>query len=76
VSTNRSAYAFAARRDLYGLDNGIGQDCVKRYGELPGPVADKEPEVRGAITQIHQQVRICCTVHGPSGFAVTPRKCT
>jgi len=23
---------------------------------LPGPVADQEPEARGAITQIHQQV--------------------
>ena len=45
-------------------------------GELLGPVADKEPEARGAITQIHQQVADCCTVHGPSGFAVTPRMCT
>ena len=51
-----SVRARAARRDPYGLDPGIGQDCVKRYGELPGPVADKEPEARGAITQIHQQV--------------------
>ena len=33
-------------------DSGPGrQDCVERLGELPGPVADQEPEVRGAITQ-------------------------
>ena len=46
----------AARRDLHGFDTGAGQDCVERFGELPGPVADQEPEARGAITQIHQQV--------------------
>jgi len=46
----------AARRDLHGFDTGAGQDCVERFGELPGPVADQEPEVRGAIAQIHQQV--------------------
>ena len=46
----------APGRDLHGLDTGIGQDCVERLGELPGPVADQEPEARGAITQIHQQV--------------------
>jgi hypothetical protein len=38
-----SVRARAARRDLYGLDTGIGQDCVKRHGELPGPVAEQEP---------------------------------
>ena len=43
-------------RDLHGLDTDAGQDRVKRCGELPGPVADQEPEIRGAITQIHQQV--------------------
>jgi hypothetical protein len=30
--------ARAARRDLHRLDTGIGQDCVERCGELPGPV--------------------------------------
>lgn len=29
---------------------------TQRRGELPGPIPDKEPEVRGAITQIHQEV--------------------
>jgi hypothetical protein len=48
--------ARAAGRDLHGLDAGVGQDCVERLGELPGPVTDQVPEVRSAITQIHQQV--------------------
>ena len=46
----------ASGRDLHGLDTGAGQDCVERLGELPGPVADQEPEAGGAITQIHQEV--------------------
>ena len=50
-------------RDLDRFDTGIGQDRVERGAELPGPVPDKEPEVGGAIAE----------VHGPSGFAVTPR---
>jgi hypothetical protein len=60
----KSVRARTARRELYGLGSRIGQNCVKRYGELPGPVADKEPEVRGAITQIHQQVAnlLCATI--------------
>jgi len=32
-----SVRALAAGRDLHDLDTGIGQDCVKRFGELPGP---------------------------------------
>ena len=46
----------AAGRDRHGLDPGLGQDCVERLSELPGPVTDQEPEARGAITQIHQRV--------------------
>jgi hypothetical protein len=42
----------AARRDLHSLNPGVGQDRVKRRGELPGPVPDQEPEVRSPITQI------------------------
>ena len=30
---------------FHGLDTGVGQDCVERLGELPGSVADQEPEV-------------------------------
>ena len=51
-----SVRARTSGRDLHGLDTSAGQDCAKRFGELPGPVADQEPEARGAITQIHQQV--------------------
>ncbi len=36
-----SVRAGAPGRDLHGLDTGIGQDGVKRCGELPGPVADQ-----------------------------------
>ena len=51
-----SVRALAAGRALHDLDTGIGQDCVKRLGELPGPVAEQEPEAHGAITQIHHEV--------------------
>ncbi len=44
-----SVRARAPGRDLHDLDAGIGQDRVKRRGELPGPVPDREPEFRGAI---------------------------
>ena len=46
----------APGRDPHRLDTGTGQDRVERFGELPGPVADQEPEVRGPITQIHEQI--------------------
>jgi len=48
--------ARATGRDLHGLDPGVGQDCVERLGELPGPITDQVLEIRGAITQIHQVV--------------------
>src|SRR5215468_146142 len=38
----------AARRYLHYLDPSTGQHSVERLGELPGPVADQEPEARGA----------------------------
>jgi ferredoxin len=41
--------AGASGWDLHGLDAGAGQDRVEGFGELPGPVADQEPEVRGAV---------------------------
>jgi hypothetical protein len=57
-------------RDLHHLDTGAGQGGVERCCELPGPVADQEPEVRGPITEVHQEitdllgspqpVRVCC----------------
>jgi hypothetical protein len=42
--------ARAPGRDLHDLDTGVGQDRVKRRGELPGPVTDLEPEAGGAVT--------------------------
>ncbi len=59
----KSIRSRAARRDLHYLDAGIGQDRVKRRGELPSPVADQEAKVRGAITQIHDKV--ADLLHGP-----------
>jgi hypothetical protein len=43
-------------RDLHGLDAGAGQDCVEGVGELPSAVADQEPEVRGAVAEVHREV--------------------
>jgi hypothetical protein len=43
-------------RDLHGLYAGAGQDGVEGAGELPGPVADQEPEVRDPITGVHQEI--------------------
>jgi hypothetical protein len=58
VSTNRSAKAFArvSGRDFHGLDAGGGEDRVERLRELPGAVADQEPEVRGAVSEVDQEV--------------------
>jgi hypothetical protein len=44
--------SWISRRDLHGLDAGAGQDRVVRGGELPGPVADEEPEAGGAVTEV------------------------
>ena len=62
-------------RDRRDLDTGIGQDRVKRRAELPGSVTDQERKP-GTIPRSISRLRICWTVHGPSGFAVTPRMCT
>jgi hypothetical protein len=52
VSTNacKGVGTRTSGRDLQGLDAGDGQYRVERIGELPGPVADQELEVRGAVT--------------------------
>src|ERR1700745_2018335 len=60
-----SVRAWAAGRDLHGLDAGIGQDGVKRRGELPGPVTDQEPEADGAITEIHREIADLLDSPGP-----------
>ena len=54
-SFGMSVRARAAGRDRHGLDAGVSQDRVERLGELPGPVTDQVPEVRGAIAQVHRQ---------------------
>jgi len=46
----------ASGRDLHGFDTGAGQGRVERCGELPGPVADQEPEVRGVIAGAGQEI--------------------
>ena len=67
-----SVRARAPGRDLHRLDTNAGQDRVKRRGELTGPITDKEPEVRGAITQIHQEVADLLDCPQPIGIAGDP----
>ncbi len=43
-------------RNLHGCDAGAGQHLVKGCGELPGTVADQEPEVRGVVAEVHQEI--------------------
>jgi hypothetical protein len=59
VSTNRSAQAFAR-----GLRGGIltaampalAKTASEGHGALPGPVAEQEPEARGAPAEVHQKI--------------------
>ncbi len=51
-----SVRARTARRDLRCRDAGAGQGRVEGVGELPGAVADQEPEVLGVIAKVHQEV--------------------
>jgi hypothetical protein len=46
----KSVRARTPGRDLHRLNAAAGQGRVERIGELPSPVADQEPEARGAIT--------------------------
>jgi hypothetical protein len=39
-----------------GVGARAGQGRVEGSGELPGAVADQEPEVRGAVTKVHQEI--------------------
>ncbi len=43
-------------RNRHGLDTGTGQGRVERCGELPGPVAGQEPDVRGVIAEVQQEI--------------------
>ena len=40
-------------------DVGTGEDRVERGGELAVPVADQEPELRGVVAEVHEQVAAC-----------------
>ena len=46
----------APRQDFHCRDTSPGQDRVERCCELTGAVPDQEPEVGGAIVEVHQQV--------------------
>jgi hypothetical protein len=48
----------AAGRGRRGLDAGVGQDRVRRRGELPGPVTGREPGGCGAVTRIGREVTV------------------
>src|ERR687889_1824159 len=49
---------------------GAGEDGVERGGELAVPVADQEPELLGALAEIHQQVAGLLGDPVPVGWAV------
>ena len=67
-----SVRARAAGRNLHHLDTSVGQDRVKRRGELPGPVTDQEPEAGGAITQIQQEAADLLGCPQPIGIGGYP----
>jgi hypothetical protein len=52
-------------------DAHIGQDSVERGGELAGPVSDEEPELGGALAEIHYEV--ADLLGGPSAVGVGGR---
>jgi hypothetical protein len=62
--------------DLHGLDADASQERVEGRGELPGPVPDQDRKSAARSPRSIKRLRIRCVVHGPSGFAVTPRICT
>ena len=64
-----------ARRDLDHLDARVRQDRVERRRELPGPVADEEPEPGGVFAEVHDEVAGLLCGPGPSGCPVMPSTC-
>jgi len=46
----------ASGRNLHRLDPGAGQRRIEGCGELPGPVAEEEPDVGGEIAEVHQEI--------------------
>src|SRR5436189_142467 len=79
LSTNRSAYAFA--RGLRGrifkasmpvLATTASNEAVN----CPARSWTRNRKSAARSPRSIRRLRICCVVHGPSGFAVTPRMCT
>jgi hypothetical protein len=61
----------ATRRNPDHADAHIGQDSVERRGELASSVSNEEPELSGAITEIHDQV--ADLLRGPPAVRVRGR---
>jgi hypothetical protein len=55
-SLRKGVRARAPGWDLHSFDACAAQGRVEGIGELPGTVADQELEVRGAVTEVHQEV--------------------
>jgi hypothetical protein len=62
----------AARRDLHHLDPGSSQHRVEGLGELPARSLIRNRNPAAHSPRPISRFRACCTVHGPSGCAVTP----
>jgi hypothetical protein len=63
------------RRDLDHLDAGARQDRIERRCELPGQVADEEPEPGGMLAEVRDEVAGLLGRPGPAGCPVTPSTC-
>jgi hypothetical protein len=60
-------------RSLHGFDARACEDSVEGLGELPGAVAEQEPEVRCAVAEVHHEVADLLGGPWPFGSAVTLR---
>ena len=58
------------------LDVGAGEHGVEGGGELAVSVADQEPELVGAVAEVHEQVAGLLGDPVPRGWAVMPARCT
>jgi hypothetical protein len=65
----------APGRDLDCLDARIRQDCVERCRELPGSIADEEPESRDVLAEVHDEVAGLLRRPRAVRVSVTPRMC-
>ena len=82
LTAQRADEALADRvhpRRLHGRahDGGAGglEDGIEGCGEVRAAVTDQEPEVPELLAEVQGQVRACCTVQSPVGWAVTPPRC-